>query len=431
VERNHGLDSAATTENMSTALSEKEEDRREREHFIDVLSALACYMPFMMNEVVRRKRHFERLSNTRLERLPGGAKGATSVLDNMIRAVHQNSAFLHHICLNPNSYHDAFRTSQHEWDMIPAVVAHMQRIRTAKDLDAKKVFKYAGKPHHMAKVKGTLHQCYREWSAAGSLERKQAFFPLIEQLQKHMPVTSQNKNQLRVLVPGCGLGRLVLEICSRGYATQGNEFDYFMLLTCNLLLNGTDRKNMYSIFPWIERRCNVYNRADVFRPVTFPDVCPADLVSKNPGYDMSMCAGEFLEVYKSHTECWDAVVACFFLDTAPNIFTYLETIHRMLKPGGILTSIGPLMYHWASGTAAEDTRYGESIELSYDELRHVVESYGFRILHEERRVCQYAVCPGSMLQTSYNAVLFTAKKKERIDPKTQTASDSTRTAFKP
>jgi hypothetical protein len=35
----------------------------------------------------------------------------------------------------------------------------------------------------------------------------------------------------RVLVPGAGLGRLPLEIASRGYACQGNEFSYYMLLT--------------------------------------------------------------------------------------------------------------------------------------------------------------------------------------------------------
>lgn len=37
---------------------------------------------------------------------------------------------------------------------------------------------------------------------------------------------------------------------------------------------------------------------------------------------------------------WDAVVSCFFLDTAPNIIEYLETIFAMLKPGGFLINFG-------------------------------------------------------------------------------------------
>ena len=44
----------------------------------------------------------------------------------------------------------------------------------------------------------------------------------------------------RVLVPGSGLGRLALEICARGYATQGNEFAYFMLIVSNFLLNARE-----------------------------------------------------------------------------------------------------------------------------------------------------------------------------------------------
>lgn len=32
---------------------------------------------------------------------------------------------------------------------------------------------------------------------------------------------------------------------------------------------------------------------------------------------------------------WDAVVTCFFIDTAHNIVEYLEVIARALKPGGV------------------------------------------------------------------------------------------------
>lgn len=402
------------TKDMTEATSQdkEEEDRKEREHFVDVLRAFASYPPFMLNEVVRRKRHLERLPLRRGKRLPGGIEGTDRALGDMIGAVQKNSDFLFKICKNPNSYQANFRTRQEEWDLSLQEVQVLQRIRSVRDLDAKG-YTCSGLPHHMAKVKGTLHQCYREWSADGAKERGQAFDPLIAELQKRLPVTEKNRNKMRVLVPGSGLGRLVLELCSRGYATQGNEFDYFMLLTCNLILNASDRVNMYEIFPWIEKRCNVYRRADLTSPVRFPDVSPAELVSRNPGYDMSMCAGEFLQVYGSHREEWDAVVACFFLDTAPNIFDYIETIFRMLKPGGFLFSIGPLMYHWARGSASVDTRYDESIELSYDELKHVMISYGFEIVHESRHICKYAVRPSSMLQTQYEAVCFTAMKPEK------------------
>ena len=44
-------------------------------------------------------------------------------------------------------------------------------------------------------------------------------------------------NSRRVLVPGTGLSRLLMEVVKRGYGGQGNEFSYQMLLTSNYMLN--------------------------------------------------------------------------------------------------------------------------------------------------------------------------------------------------
>ena len=37
---------------------------------------------------------------------------------------------------------------------------------------------------------------------------------------------------------------------------------------------------------------------------------------------------------------WDVVVTCFFIDTATNIISYLEVIHKILKEGGTWINIG-------------------------------------------------------------------------------------------
>lgn len=44
-------------------------------------------------------------------------------------------------------------------------------------------------------------------------------------------------SDVKVLVPGAGLGRLPYEIAKRGYTCQGNEFSLFMLFTSNFVLN--------------------------------------------------------------------------------------------------------------------------------------------------------------------------------------------------
>lgn len=153
---------------------------------------------------------------------------------------------------------------------------------------------------------------------------------------------------------------------------------------------------------------------DLLRPVVIPDVAPAALLGLDKGNqpDFSMCAGEFLEAYANDkgacvcliisgvgllrrvtadrlygcfviaTECWDCIVTCFFIDAAPNVIQYIEAFERMLKPGGYWINLGPLLYHWQSvgGSGEDDERFDQSIELSYDEIKHVMGTYNFKIL---------------------------------------------------
>lgn len=234
-------------------------------------------------------------------------------------------------------------------------------------------------------------------------------------------------------MPGAGLGRLPLEIAARGYACQGNEFSYFMLLTSNFLLNAAGAAGAIPVFPFLDQTCNLWAREGNSTEVLIPDVCPAELLGvagteeeeeggggngyaepepERPPPDFSMTAGDFQEVYgtKAQAGVWDAVVTCFFLDTAPVVIEYVSLIHRLLRPGGVWVNIGPLLYHWADG--AGDARYARSIELSWEEVRHVmVHGFGFEMVREERRPnVTYAANPGSMMRTVYECVLFTARK---------------------
>jgi carnosine N-methyltransferase len=79
-----------------------------------------------------------------------------------------------------------------------------------------------------------------------------------------------------------------------------------------------------------------------------------------------MCIGDFVDLYGTteETRAWDAVVTCFFLDTAPVVVEYVETIEHALRPGGIWTNLGPLLYHWTEDVDHnEDERYERSIEV--------------------------------------------------------------------
>jgi carnosine N-methyltransferase len=61
-----------------------------------------------------------------------------------------------------------------------------------------------------------------------------------------------------------------------------------------------------------------------------------------------MSAGDFTEIVgEASGECYDAVVTCFFIDTAHNVLEYLRIISHCLKPGGKWINLGPLLYHYA------------------------------------------------------------------------------------
>jgi carnosine N-methyltransferase len=145
--------------------------------------------------------------------------------------------------------------------------------------------------------------------------------------------------------------------------------------------------------------------------------------------EFSMSAGDFISIY-SHSkekESWDGVVSCFFLDACPDVVETLEVIHRMLKPGGCLINLGPLLYHWSGPPLRPDDttftdykqrycnldeRYFTSVDLSYQDIKTVMMNIGFDIVEERTDVeCLYTSDERSMMNRSYKCVCFVAKKK--------------------
>lgn len=68
-----------------------------------------------------------------------------------------------------------------------------------------------------------------------------------------------------------------------------------------------------------------------------------------------------------------------------------------------MTSIsGPLLYHYA------DMPYEQSIELSSEELLHVVRQSGFTIEKEEQRETTYTNNPRAMMKVVFKCLFFSA-----------------------
>ncbi|XP_065322298.1 carnosine N-methyltransferase-like isoform X2 [Gordionus sp. m RMFG-2023] len=207
--------------------------------------------------------------------------------------------------------------------------------------------------------------------------------------------------EISILIPGCGLGRLVYEIAKLGFTAQGNEWSLFMLLASNFILNNCKTINAYQIHPWLHQYTNNYQTTQQTAHIAIPDVNPSDIPENS---NFSMSAGDFLEIY-TEENAWDSVITCFFVDTAHNILDYFETIQKILKPGGYWINFGPLLYHYA------DMPNETSIELSYEQIKIAIIKMGFKLIKEKCNIqTGYAQNPKSMLQYLYNCVYFIAQK---------------------
>ena len=188
-------------------------------------------------------------------------------------------------------------------------------------------------------------------------------------------------------------------------------------------------------------------RASQLQSISVPDINPmiylneggVDKVKSDVHYGerLSMASGDFCALYKQreYEQHFDAVVTCFFIDTAPNLINYVETVKYCLRDGGLWINLGPLLWHFESSpTPAEREKerssrsetsrpsqqssndgIGEpgSFELSNDEVLALLQRSGFEI-HEQSEApagpTGYVQDPQSMLQNLYRPSFWVAKK---------------------
>ncbi|AMD21554.1 HFL302Wp [Eremothecium sinecaudum] len=272
----------------------------------------------------------------------------------------------------------------------------------------------------MEKTVSIFSQLVREWSQECNHER----LVLLKRLESFFNSTYPKsiRSNVNVLVPGAGLGRLVVDIVKLGFNTEGNELSYHMLLISRYLLNGGLQKNQLTIYPFIHIFGNHLNRESQLTGVNIPDVSVADELGGNNL--MSMSAGSFVDIYGpnihikqsgyysntpemrlqrgTNSKSKDVVITCFFIDTANNILDYIETIHNVLKPGGYWINFGPLLYHFENDVHEEQTCEFDSLtgaisnvrlepvkglELSLEDILLVsTTKFGFIIIDQEIRI---------------------------------------------
>ncbi|CAD8153644.1 unnamed protein product [Paramecium octaurelia] len=360
-----------------------EKDIHEYQHFKNVIACFYNYMNDMKVELQRIKTHFETLKPEQRNNLLMNYQDRIKKFDYCIK---KNANF-------------CFLIVAAYVDMFPEM--DLSQVKFVSELP------YFPHAQHgdISKLRITLKQFYRDWSIQGQAERDQSYKPIIDCLQNYYPDAKTRDKKYQVLLPGAGLGRLVFELASRGFAAQGNEFSYFMLLSSHFIINLTQKKNQYELYPFANNFCNRLSESDQFELVQIPDVVPAEVLTEND--QMSFVAGEFITVYhqEKYFNFWDSIITCFFIDTANNVLDYIDTIYEILKPKGIWINFGPLEYHFAN-------QFSEtSIELSYEDIKHYIKQKGFEISSEQMQESTYNHSKLDQKYLMYNCIFFIAVKK--------------------
>jgi SAM-dependent methyltransferase len=294
----------------------------------------------------------------------------------------------------------------------------------------------------MDKARSCINQFYRDWTAEGIVEREKCFAPVLKALDAEFESRTQHtsnmeRSDMKVLVPGAGLGRFVFDICQAGFSVEGNEISYHELMASSLILNHTQKAEQFNIAPFALSCSNHRSRADQFQTFAVPDIHPGTALASQqstgiPAHErMSMSTGDFCVLYSSaeNRQTFDAVGTVFFIDTAPNVIRYIEAVYNCLKPGGLWINLGPLLWHQAprgpnndqhdeeekhKHTYVTDAGIGDpgSVELTNDEVLALVKHMGFTMEKQESILSDtgYISNPRSMLQNIYRPVFWVARK---------------------
>lgn len=285
-----------------------------------------------------------------------------------------------------------------------------------------------------------IRALFRDWSSEGALERDATHLPILDALQEEFGGVL-DKNTIRVLVPGVGLGRLVYSISKLGYPVEGNDMSYHTLLTrMYLFANGT-KGAPQALYPWALSFSNHINRKHQLQSVMIPDVhstCQVRFVNTpntNKTGHIVFGTGGFVESYGGPTfaNTFAAVTTCYFIDTAPDFLDYVDTAWNCLRPGGIWINIGPLLWNseengpagngegdvdeqesWKSRKSQLDD-ITPSMELTAEEVALVLQKRGFVIEQTSCNVgaSSYVGNRFSLLQYKYNLAFWVARKQPR------------------
>ncbi|KAI5963774.1 uncharacterized protein KGF55_002654 [Candida pseudojiufengensis] len=253
----------------------------------------------------------------------------------------------------------------------------------------------------------------RDWTPNNiSLELLPIFEYIASQLE--MLIDYRQKKDTVLVFPGSGLGRLAYEFAKWDYgAVYSVENSGLMNLFVDF--NYSNNTKPYTIHPYIHTNSDFYNTKSQLRTFEYKPIGET-----NKPESLHIAQKDFTQFEIPDRDKYKnvVIVSVFFLDTAENLFNYLDTIGKLAKPSGNVErgywiNAGPLKY----GSAAQ-------VELNADELAEARKNLGWvdaqsvytiydpLSLGNKTGLVGYLTDKESMWQGYYGLNLFTTSRKE-------------------
>ncbi|PHH69554.1 hypothetical protein CDD82_7673 [Ophiocordyceps australis] len=256
-------------------------------------------------------------------------------------------------------------------------------------------------------VSQALKHIVRDWTSHGHAERSLPFACMLDTADNLFPARLAASEPVRVLLPGAGLARLGHQLDRLGgFQVTVNEWSMFVNVVYRFLDKHGLYPNHHSLHPFVDAWSHHATDADMLRKLSFPDH------ALNPR-SVLLVEGDFTTVFAHQDAHYHLLLTYFFIDTARNLMAYLDTIKKLLKPGGYWLNLGPLLY----GTAP-------MVQLSLEDIITVTKAMGFDFVPTDDKCgpltfqdstvrsveANYGFDNKALTKHSYNAQFWVAKK---------------------
>jgi len=235
----------------------------------------------------------------------------------------------------------------------------------------------------------------RDWSANCAHVGDSTYNPAIAELKKLLPSCKGS-----VLCPGAGLGRLALDLAREGFTVEANDASRLFLTVADYILNRPPVSG--KVFPMAHVFSENWSLDQQYVEIEVPKPTPSEVAGGN---SFVMVPGDFVKTYGVGcvgNRKFDAIVSCFFIDTASDVIELFQTLDSLLAPGGVWINVGPL--NW---------RKEARLKLTYEEIVAIWEGMGYEFVTQERIDADYHLPRGFKMYTeSYQGALTAAIKRQ-------------------